>query len=48
MTIKTEALPETDRAAFERHWLNTRRAKKSANELQRHALQPQTYVGSTE
>jgi len=32
------------RMAFEHHWVNTRRQKKSRHELQRHPEQPQTYV----
>jgi len=32
------------RDAFERYWVTTRGDKKAARELQRHPLQPQTYV----
>lgn len=36
--------PEPDREAFERYWKKTRGKKKSDRELNRHPLQPQTYV----
>ncbi len=35
------------RIAFEHHWQKTRGGKKSRNELQRHPLQPQTYVNDS-
>ena len=45
MTTKDQAIaPKPPQIAFEHYWIKTRNQKKSRHELQRHPLQPQTYV----